>query len=97
MASLYVKEVFHLHGLPKDIVSDRGQQFTSRFTRRLLELREIKSNLSMAYHPHSDSQMERTNQRWSNINISMGTINRTIGWSCFLLPGSCIITQKTPL
>jgi len=35
-AALYVKEVFHLHGLPKDIVSDMGQQFTSRFTRRLL-------------------------------------------------------------
>ena len=62
-AALYVKEVFRLHGLPKDIVSDRGQQFTSRFTRRLLELCEIKSNLSTAYHPQSDSQMERTNQR----------------------------------
>lgn len=25
-----VKSVFHLHGLPKDIVSDQGAQFTSK-------------------------------------------------------------------
>jgi hypothetical protein len=37
-ASLYIQQVFRLHGLPVDIVSDRGVQFTSRFTRRLLEL-----------------------------------------------------------
>ena len=40
-AALYVRKVFRLHGLPKDVVSDRGQQFTSRFTKRLLELCEI--------------------------------------------------------
>jgi len=62
VASLYVKNIFRLHGLPKDIVSDRGQQFTSRFTKRLLELCDIKSNLSMAYHPQSNGQTERTNQ-----------------------------------
>jgi transposase InsO family protein len=61
-ASLYMKDVFRLHGLPKDIVSDRGQQFTSHFTKRLLELCDIKSNLSTAYHPQSDGQTERTNQ-----------------------------------
>jgi transposase InsO family protein len=62
VASLYVKNVFRLHGLPKDIVSDHGQQFTSRFMKRLLELCDIKSNLSTAYHPQSDGQTERTNQ-----------------------------------
>ena len=61
-ASLYLQNVFRLHGLPNDIVSDRGQQFTSRFTRRLLELCEIKNNYSTAYHPQSDGQTERTNQ-----------------------------------
>ena len=61
-AQHYVKDVFRLHGLPDDIVSDRGQQFTSRFTQRLLELCEIKGNRSTAYHPQSDGQTERTNQ-----------------------------------
>jgi transposase InsO family protein len=61
-AQHYVQDVFRLHGLPNDIVSDRGQQFTSRFTRRLLDLCDIKGNRSTAYHPQSDGQTERTNQ-----------------------------------
>src|SRR5947207_11302307 len=43
-------------------VSDRGPQFISKFTRRLLELCEIKGNRSTAYHPQSDGQTERMNQ-----------------------------------
>jgi hypothetical protein len=61
-ASLYLQNVFRLHGLPGDIVSDRGQQFTSRFTRRLLDLCDVKGNHSTAYHPQTDGQTERTNQ-----------------------------------
>jgi hypothetical protein len=61
-AKLYLNNVFKLHGLPGDIVSDRGQQFTSRFTRRLLDLCDVKGNHSTAYHPQSDGQTERTNQ-----------------------------------
>ena len=62
MAQLYLQNVFKLHGLPKEVVSDRGPQFTSKFTRRLLELCDIKSNKSTAYHPQSDGQTERINQ-----------------------------------
>ena len=34
----------------------------AKFTRWLLELVDVKGNRSMAYHPQSDEQMERTNQ-----------------------------------
>ena len=61
-AGLYLKHVFRSHGLPDDIVSDRGTQFVSKFTRRLLELLEVTGNRSTAYHPQSDGQTERTNQ-----------------------------------
>ena len=44
MADLYLKNVFKSHGLPEDIVSDQGSQFVSKFTRRLLELVEVKGN-----------------------------------------------------
>ena len=60
-AELYLKYVFKNHGLPDDIVSDRGTQFVSKFTRRLLELLEVKGNRSTVYHPESDGQMEGTN------------------------------------
>lgn len=61
-ADLYLRNVFRQHGLPSDIVSDRGTQFVSKFTRRLLELLEVKGNRSTAYHPESDGQTERVNQ-----------------------------------
>jgi len=57
-----LQHVFKCHGLPVDIVSDRGTQFTSRFTRSLLELCDIKGIRSTAYHPQSDGQTERVNQ-----------------------------------
>src|SRR5579859_149491 len=61
-ADLYLKNVFRDHGLHSDIVSDRGTQFVSKFTCRLLELLDIKGNRSTAYHPESDGQTERVNQ-----------------------------------
>jgi hypothetical protein len=61
-AKLYLQNVFRLHGLPSDIVSDRGTQFTSKFTKHLLQLCDIKSNLSTSFHPQSDGQTERVNQ-----------------------------------
>ena len=61
-SKLYLHHVFKLHGLPNDVVSDRGPQFTARFTNRLLQLCKIQSNKSTAFHPQSDGQTERVNQ-----------------------------------
>jgi hypothetical protein len=61
-ANLYLSGVYRHHGLPEDIVSDRGPQFTSKFARELLRLLQIQGNRSTAYHPQSDGQTERVNQ-----------------------------------
>jgi hypothetical protein len=61
-ARLYLKHVFKYHGLPDNIVTDRGTQFTSRFTASLLALCDIQGNKSTAFHPQSDGQTERVNQ-----------------------------------
>ena len=61
-ADLYLRNVFKNHGLPNDVVSDRGTQFVCKFSRRLLELLDIQGNRSTAYHPESDGQTERVNQ-----------------------------------
>jgi hypothetical protein len=61
-ADLFLKHVFSAHGLPDEIISDRGRQFTSGFWTRLMELCDVKRNLSTAYHPETDGQTERTNQ-----------------------------------
>lgn len=61
-AKLYHDHVFWRFGLPKQIISDRGPQFSSQFFQQLCTKLGIKSKLSTAYHPQSDGQTEQTNQ-----------------------------------
>lgn len=61
LASAFTKDVFRLHGLPDEIISDRGSVFTSRFWQSLLKLLGIKSSMSTAFHPQTDGQTERVN------------------------------------
>ncbi|KAK3542699.1 hypothetical protein QTP86_034722 [Hemibagrus guttatus] len=51
------QHVFQNFGLPKDIVSDWGPQFTSRVWGSLC------AQLGIAYHPQSNGQAERLNQK----------------------------------
>ena len=60
--ALYAVEVFRRFGLPRKIISDRGLQFVSKFTRELCRLLGIEQNISTAYHPQTDGQTERVNQ-----------------------------------
>ena len=62
LATLYRDRVFVEHGIPKKIISDRGSQFVSKFMTELFEILRIRGNLSTAYHPQTDGQMERVNQ-----------------------------------
>jgi transposase InsO family protein len=61
-AQLILDGIVRLHGLPEEIVSDRGPQFASKFWRRLFELLGVDIQLSSAFHPETDGQTERTNQ-----------------------------------
>lgn len=61
-AELMIREVFRLHGIPDNVVSDRGVQFTSKFWRSFCMSLGVTVNLSSAFHPQSNGQTERTNQ-----------------------------------
>ena len=62
LAELYIARIASLHGVPKNIVSDRGTQFTSRFWKKVQEGLGTRLDFSTAYHPQTDGQMERVNQ-----------------------------------
>jgi hypothetical protein len=62
LATIFAREVWRLHGLPSDIVSDRDSRFTSKFWQSLLEILDIKGKMSTAFHPQTDGQTERINQ-----------------------------------
>ncbi|KAK3530867.1 hypothetical protein QTP70_003638 [Hemibagrus guttatus] len=61
-AEAMFNHVFRNFGLPEDIVSDRGPQFTSRVWGSLCARLGIGVSLSSGYHPQSNGQAERLNQ-----------------------------------
>ena len=36
-AEIFMKQIFHLHGIPKVIISDRGSKFTGNFWKSLFK------------------------------------------------------------
>ena len=62
VAQIYRDTVWRDFGLPEVVISDRGSQFVSKFTRDLYRLLGIKTNPSTAYHPQTDGQTECINQ-----------------------------------
>src|SRR6266446_2756488 len=62
IARLFLEHVWKHHGLPEEILSDRGSAFVSRFSKELMDLLGVKLTPSTPYHPQTDGQMERVNQ-----------------------------------
>ena len=61
-ADLFVQHVFCNHGLPLEIISDRGPQFASKYAQALADRMSINWNMSTAFHPQIDGQTERMNR-----------------------------------
>lgn len=59
---LFLNNIFRLHGIPNELISDRGPQFTSAFWKEFFTRFDTKIKLSTAYHPQTDGQTERVNQ-----------------------------------
>ncbi len=56
-----MEQVFRFYGLPEDIVSDRGPQFTSRVWSAFCQQLNINVSLTSGYHPESNGQVKRLN------------------------------------
>lgn len=62
VAKLFFKEVFRLHGLPKNIVSDRDSIFISVFWQELFRLMGMELTPSTIYHPQTNGQTNIVNK-----------------------------------
>jgi hypothetical protein len=62
MAELFFKEVFRLHGLPQNIVTDKDSPFIGMFWRELLRLVGTELTPSTSYYPQTDGQTEIVNK-----------------------------------
>jgi hypothetical protein len=62
LATLFIRNVIRLHGVPTDVISDRGPQFTSEFWGAVCKSIGTKTNFSTSFHPQSNGLAERMNQ-----------------------------------
>ena len=62
IAQLFFDNIYRLHGLPNNIVSDRDKIFISRFWQELFKLSGTQLKLSTSYHPQTDGQTKVVNQ-----------------------------------
>ena len=79
-ATAMVQHVFKFHGLPIEVVSDRGPQFTSSFWRAFCKLIGASVCLTSGFHPQSNGQAERANQQLETVLRCMASQNPT-SWS----------------
>ncbi len=72
-----VNHVFRVHGLPVDVVSDRGPQFVSKFWREFCRLLGATVSLSSGFHPQTNGQTERANQDVERVLRCLMSLNPT--------------------
>ena len=82
-ADLLVAQVFRLHGIPTDIVSDRGPQFTSEVWRTFCAALGAKVSLTSGFRPQSNGQTERANQEMETL-LRCITADSPSSWSDYL-------------
>ena len=56
IVDIFMKEIFHLHGILKVIISDRDPKFTGNFWKKLFKGLDTKLNFSTACHPQTNGK-----------------------------------------
>ena len=60
-AKAFIKHIFRIHGLPSDIITDRGSQFTSDLWTQIMEKLRITTKIATTDHHETVGQVERCN------------------------------------
>ncbi len=93
-AELLFNYVFRYYGIPEDIVSDRGPQFTSRVWKAIFSLLGVSISLSSGFHPQSNRQTERKVQEISRFLRTLchghqNSWNQFLGWAEYAQNSLC--------
>jgi hypothetical protein len=79
IVDIYMREVVGIHGVPKEIVSDRDPKFTSNFWKGLFKGFGKNSNLSTMYHLDSYGKIERTKKIMEDM-LRMYVMDQPSNW-----------------
>ena len=93
LAKLFRDNVWKLHGLLESVISDRGPQFAAGLMKELNKMLEIKTKLSIAYHPETDGQTERMNQELEQY-LRMYVNHRQNNWAEWLTMAEFAFNNK---
>jgi hypothetical protein len=83
ISNLFMKGIFRLHGMPREIVSDRDTKFTSRFWKSLMDGFGTKLLFSTSYHPETNGQTERVNYILEDM-LRMHVMHQPKKWEDYL-------------
>ena len=81
-ARVFIDTVFQLHGLPRELVSDRDPRFTAAFWQSVSRSLGTRLTMSTSDHPETDGQTERVNRVLEE--ILRGYVQSFTDWSEFL-------------
>ena len=76
MVNFLLEEIFVRYGVPREIVTDQGTQFTSKLVKDITKKYQIKHKRSTPYHPQANGQVESTNKTLEAINTKTVAMNR---------------------
>jgi hypothetical protein len=62
IVDVFIKEFFRLHGMPKNIISERDVNFTLNFWKLLFAIFGMQLAFNIAYHPQIDGHTKRVNR-----------------------------------
>ena len=83
IANIFMKDIFILHGMPREIVFDRNTRFTSRFWKSLMVGLETKLLFSITYDPQTDGQTEIVKRILEDL-LRMHEMHRPKKWEDYL-------------
>uniref|UniRef100_A0AAV1U081 Integrase catalytic domain-containing protein n=1 Tax=Peronospora matthiolae TaxID=2874970 RepID=A0AAV1U081_9STRA len=61
-ARAFIDNIFQMHGLPHELVSDRDPRFTAEFWQSVFRSLGTSLTMSTSDHPETDGQTERVNR-----------------------------------
>jgi hypothetical protein len=83
ITNIFMKEIFKLHDMSRDIIYDRYTKFNSFFWKSLMVGFENKLLFSTTYHPQTDGQRERVNQKFEYM-LRMHVMHQPKKWEDYL-------------
>ncbi|GJT40259.1 putative reverse transcriptase domain-containing protein [Tanacetum coccineum] len=82
LARIYLKEVVTRHGIPVLIICDRDPRFASNFWRLLQNALGTNLDMSTAYHPQTDGQIEFSYNNSYHASIKAAPFEALYGRKC---------------